>query len=374
MAGGSDRDQVGDRVDSVGTGGRQDGREAPLPELRSEMPGVQPHVRLPGLVHPPGDRLRDHVARSQVGELVDAPHEAVSLEVDEERALTTHRLGDQRLLAARVGSEVHHGRVELHELQVAQHRAGAQRDRHAIAGRHRGVRGLREDLTEAAAGQHHRAASDRPDTVALALAHHVQGHPGDATVVGEEQVDGERVLDHVDLGRVLGRRDQGPLDLRPGRVTARVRDPVAVVAALAGEREHAVVVVVEVRPERDQLAHGLGALGHQDARGLGVAPAGAGDQGVALVLLGGVPGTERRGDAALGPLGRARRQHVLGDDQDLVDLTAQPQCGGQAGDPGADDHDVGRGGPPRCGATSRPGTRRTGASSSRTGTVGIPAG
>ena len=38
---------------------------------------------------------------------------------------------------------------------------------------------------------------------------------------------------------------------------------------------------------------------------------------VALVLLGGVTGAEGRRDAALGPLRRARGEHVLGDDEQV---------------------------------------------------------
>ena len=98
------------------------------------------------------------------------------------------------------------------------------------------------------------------------------------------------MLDDLDLGRPLDRGDQRALDLGAGGVAAGVRDPVAVVAALAGQRQLAVGVVVEVGAERDQLADRLGALGDQHPHGLEVAGAGAGDQGVALVLLGGVPG------------------------------------------------------------------------------------
>ena len=68
---------------------------------------------------PCSGRKGDDVSRREVGELVLPSHEALALEVDEEGALTAHRLGDQRLLPARVGTEVHHGRVELHELEVA---------------------------------------------------------------------------------------------------------------------------------------------------------------------------------------------------------------------------------------------------------------
>ena len=106
-------------------------------------------------------------------------------------------------------------------------------------------------------------------------------------------------------GAALDRGDQRPLDLRAGGVAAGVRDPVAVVAALAGQRQLAGGGVVEVGAERDQLADRVGALGDQHPDGLRVAGAGAGDEGVVLVLLGGVARAERGGDAALRPLGRA---------------------------------------------------------------------
>ena len=63
-------------------------------------------------------------------------------------------------------------------------RAGPQRQRHAVAGRDARVGGLREHLARGRRCQHDRAAVDGADAVALALAEHVQGHPGDAAVVG----------------------------------------------------------------------------------------------------------------------------------------------------------------------------------------------
>ena len=54
--------------------------------------------------------------------------------VDEERALAADRLGDQRLLAAGALAEPQHRRVELDELEVGDHRAGAQRGGDAVAG------------------------------------------------------------------------------------------------------------------------------------------------------------------------------------------------------------------------------------------------
>ena len=144
------------------------------------------------------------------------------------------------------------------------------------------------------------------DAVALPLAEHVQGHPGDAAVVGEQQVDGQGVLDHLDLGRTLDRGDEGALDLGARRVATGVRDPVAVVAALAGQRQLA-VVVVELGAEGDQLAYGVGPLGHQRADRLDVARTGAGDQGVVEVLLGGVPRARARPRCRPAPTGWSPR-------------------------------------------------------------------
>ena len=317
MLGGRDRDQLGDRVDAVLAADAEDGREAPLPELGAEVAGVEPHVRLAGLDHPAGDGLGHHVARGEVGQLVLALHEAVALEVDEEGALAADGLGDQRLLALRVGAEPHHRRVELDELEVAQPGAGAQRDRHPVAGGHARVGRLAEDLAEPAGGEHDGPAVHGADAVVLALAEHVEGQPGDAAVGGAQQVDGQRVLDDLDLRRPLDRGDEGALDLGAGRVAAGVGDAVAVVAALAGQRQLAVGVVVELGAEGDQLADRVGTLRHQHAYGLDVAGARAGHEGVALVLLGGVAGAEGRRDAALRPLGRARGEHVLGDDEQV---------------------------------------------------------
>ena len=160
VAGRGDRDQLGHRVDAVRSGRWRGSSGTASPRIvGAEVPGVEPHVRAALLVHPPRDRLGDHVARREVGELVLALHEAVALAVDQEGALAAHRLGDQRLLPAGVGAELHHGRVELHELQVAQHRTGPQRQRHAVAGRHRGVGGLGEHLAEPTGGEHDGAAA-----------------------------------------------------------------------------------------------------------------------------------------------------------------------------------------------------------------------
>ena len=140
------------------------------------------------------------------------------------------------------------------------------------------------------------------------LADHVQGDPCDAAVLGEQQVDGEGVLDHLDLGRALDGGDQRPLDLRTGRVAAGVRDPVAVVAALPGQRQLAVGVVVEVGAERDQLADRLGPFLDQHPHRVEVAGAGARRPGCRTRAAQGCPPGRAPRRCRPAPTGSSRRR------------------------------------------------------------------
>ena len=96
----------------------------------------------------------------ELGQFVLADHEADAVGVDEVGALAAYRLGDQRLLALGVRAEEEHRRVELHELQVGDLRAGAQRERDAVAGGDRRVGGRGEDLAHAAGGEDHGGCVD----------------------------------------------------------------------------------------------------------------------------------------------------------------------------------------------------------------------
>ena len=299
-----------------------------------------------GLPHPPDDRLRDDVARREIGQLVHAGHEPRTGAVDQVRALAAHRLGDQRLLTLGVLAEPHHGRVELHELEVPGDGTRAQRQRHAVTGGHQRVGRGGVDLAHAAGGEHHRARVDRTHTVPLALAHHVQGDPAGPPGVVEEQVKHERVLDDLDTAVGADGRDQRSLDLRSGRVAACVRDPVAVVAALPGERDLAVGRDVEAGAVLDEPPDRARAFGDEQPYRLGVAQAHARDERVLQMLLRRVPRAERGGDPALGPARRPCREHVFGDDQDLSSRP-RSQRRSEPGDPGADDDDIPVRRPPR---------------------------
>ena len=81
-------------------------------------------------------------------------------------ALAAHRLRDEEARRARDGQ----GRgMELHELHVEERRSRPQRHGHAVAGGHRRVRGLGEDLAGAAGGEQGGAGaaptSRRPSSV-----------------------------------------------------------------------------------------------------------------------------------------------------------------------------------------------------------------
>ena len=248
-----DRNRRRHRIDTVRATRRGDGGET-LREIR-HVASIEQHMVGAGRAQLPDDRLGHDVARRQLGERMLPDHKPRAMDVDQHRAFAAYRLGNQRLLTDRVGSEPQDGRVELHELHVGDRRTCAQRERDAVAGSDRRIRGRREHLAEPAGRQHNRATERRTDTVAAAGADHVQGDTAGATVSGLQQVDDERVLDDLDAFGRLHRSDQRPLDFGAGGIAAGVRDATAKVTAFAGEREITGVVEVEPGAELDEFAH-----------------------------------------------------------------------------------------------------------------------
>ena len=273
-----------------------------------------------GLGHAPADGSGDDVARREVLERVDTGHHPLAGGVVEDRSFAAHRFGDERLLAGGVRTAPHHRRVELHELDVAHGEPGAQGDRRAVARDRRRVRRRREDLAEAAGGEHDGAGGHRAD--GGDAAGRVEQGDGDAgrlatAVVGSagDEVEGEGPLEHVDAGRDR-RFVERALDLGAGTIAAGVDDAVVAVAALAGERRaEPVVARVERRTEAHEVADRRRRLGHELADDGLVAQPGAGRQRVADVLLERVGRVEDTGQATLGPRRRAGVEDVLGDDQ-----------------------------------------------------------
>jgi hypothetical protein len=123
-------------------------------------------------------------------------------------------------------------------------------------------------------------------------------------------------------------------------------DPVTPVTTLSRQRDLAVRPTVELHSESCELANTCRALGDQDTHSLLDADTCAGNQGVVKVFVRRVRRIQGCSDSALGPLRRPLGQHCLGHQQHAVDPLPQTQCGGQTGNTGADDDDVGRGDPP----------------------------
>ena len=225
--------------------------------------------------------------------------------VHEEGALAAHRLRDQRLLTGGPLPQPQHGRVELHELEVPQ-TAPARSARAILLSRWRRA----GSWSPRRPGPCHRwpappRGSDRPDSLLLALAHHVQGDPGDRAVGGQLEVERQGVLDDRDAGFAASGRDQGALDLGAGGVaswawsTRRRRCPPSRVSDSSppGVWSNSVPRSMSVRTASGPSAD-------ERADRLHVAEAGPRDQGVVQVLLGSVPRPECGGDPALGPRGR----------------------------------------------------------------------
>ena len=322
----------------------------------AEVPGVQPHVRVAGLDHPPGDRLGHHVARREVGELVLALHEAVALEVDEERALAADRLGDQRLLAARVGAEVHHRRVELHELQVAQRRPGAGGD--APSRRRSTPRGWWSGektwpSPPEASTTARQCTAPTPSRWPSPITCRVTPAMPDA---GRRPASSSRSTARAcSMTSISGARSTAAIRAR--WISAPVASPPACAIRSRGWPPSRVRRQLAVRLLGRRSCRARSARGRRAGPSVTSACTAAGSQAPAPATRvsrscvgGGVLGSERRRDPALRPLRRAGVEDVLGDHQQLEPTVRRmdAQRRGQPGDARPDDHHVGPRGPARA--------------------------
>ena len=119
---------------------------------------------------------------------------------------------------ARAGPQ--HGRVELHELDVGERRAGAQRHRQTVGGGDVRVGGGRVQMPGAAGGQHDRGRPDQPDP-AVGRQH--------GTARGPDRDPSSTTSSATWPASTVGSpaaRQQRPFDLGAGGVAAGVDDPV----------------------------------------------------------------------------------------------------------------------------------------------------
>ena len=150
------------------------GAEVAHVEVRAAV--GRPATRLHLLV----DRARDDVARRQL--LLDRvviEHEARALGVEEQSALTAHRLGDQD--AARAGWPDHAGGMELHELHVEQIGSRLVRHRRAVTRALPGVGGVAVHPPPSPAREHDGAGLERPRTARCCGCSRTRRTPGRRT-------------------------------------------------------------------------------------------------------------------------------------------------------------------------------------------------
>ena len=93
--------------------------------LRVQVRQVQIDIGMPRPVHLGDDCSADDVARRQFRPRVIVEHETMAVSVDQMCAFAAHGFGNQVPAAA---GDVQHGRMELHELQVANFGAGTVSD------------------------------------------------------------------------------------------------------------------------------------------------------------------------------------------------------------------------------------------------------
>ena len=199
--------------------------------------------------------------------------------VAQDRALAAQRLREQRPRHRRV---VQRGRVELHELEVGARDAGPQRHRDAVAGRQRGVRGDREALAGAAGREHDVGGAHDSTGRRRGEREHAR-----AAAVARRSSSIANQPSRTSTPDALHRGDERPLDLGAGGVAARVHDPGEEWPPSRASASSAVAVgLVEVRAERDELAHPVGALGHEHPHRVDVAEPRARGQRVGEVQLG----------------------------------------------------------------------------------------
>ena len=148
-----DGNEVAHRIDPAHPARLQDGGESVNPGIGAQLAAIEPYVGCSRLAHAPHDRFGDHISGCKISHRVFTDHEALSVSVEEERALTTHRFGHQRLLPLRHRTQPQHGRVELDELKIGDSRSRPQSQRRAVTRRHVRVGRLTKYLAETASRQ-----------------------------------------------------------------------------------------------------------------------------------------------------------------------------------------------------------------------------
>ena len=272
-------------------------------------------------------------------------HELLARLQAQDRPEAAHGLGDEEI--GLLAGVVERRGVELDELHVFGQRLGAVAHGDTVARRYDGVGSRRIDVA-AAARRHDGGLGEHGLYLVGLLVENVGPEAGQppgvardelAQMVLGQQVDGEMVLQHRNIGVAADRFDERPFDLGAREVFV-VEDAVFAVAALAVELETSVGGLVEARAPRDQVADAVGGLAHHQLHRFLAALACAADQRVMDMLLERIRGVGHRADAPLGIVGVALFHFALRHDDDMP-VGGGLECEGETRGAGADHQKVG---------------------------------
>ena len=204
-----------------------------------------------GLPHALVDGARDDIAGREIRQWVHAGHERDTVAVAQHRALAPQRLREERSGHRRV---VQRRRMELDEFEIGARDPGAERERDAVTGRQRRIRGDREALADTA-----RREDDVRGPHRLYRPVGTQRSDPARVPALDDQFDREPAFADLDR-RGLDRGHQRAFDLGARRVAAGVHDARERVAAFPCEEETpagAVLVGVELGTQLGELPHAV---------------------------------------------------------------------------------------------------------------------
>jgi hypothetical protein len=124
-------------------------------------------------------------------------HEALTSIITQDGTLTSHSLGDKRLLTGRIRSRVQDGRMELDKLQIGHGRTRTQSHGHSVTSCHGRIRRHAEDLADPSRGQHDNGRQHCANSVSLTLSDDVEGDALNRTELIAIGIEGKCILDHL---------------------------------------------------------------------------------------------------------------------------------------------------------------------------------
>jgi 3-dehydroquinate synthase len=248
-------------------------------------------------------------------------HERFAAAVDETRAFTAQRFGDEK---SRRAAPAERRRMKLDELEIRDARAGVIGERDAVAGGDRRIRGFAKHAAGAAGGEQRRPRVDlATDILGIEIRH------ADHTSVVDEHFGDERVIDDRDVRERADAVPQRASDFAAGCI-ACVQHAANGVRGLTPERGPAARIEIESRAPVDELAHVARTFLDEDAHRRFVAQAVAGARRVGCVQRRRVVVSNRGGNAALrvsgvalGRIGLGENEHASGGSE--ANRGAQPR-------------------------------------------------